>query len=132
MTLHADTIDARDLFNRLEELRDERKALQEELAEVEDIEPDAEVAECALAQWDEENGDELKALQAIENEISRDQTLIADSYFETYARDLAEESNCAEMTAWPFTCIDWAQAASELQHDFSCVEFDGVAYWTQS
>jgi hypothetical protein len=33
---------------------------------------------------------------------------------------------------WPFTCIDWEQAASELQMDYSAVDFDGVIYWIRS
>jgi len=57
-------------------------------------------------------------------------TFIRDSYFETYAQELAEDIGAMDRTAsWPNTCIDWEQAARELQHDYSSVEIDGVTYW---
>lgn len=57
-------------------------------------------------------------------------TLIRDSYFKTYAQELAEECGMIDRTAhWPNTCIDWAQAALELQHDYTPCEIDGVTYW---
>lgn len=64
-------------------------------------------------------------------------TLIRDDHFESYAEELAEDccpypSNSPEGKAlqqWPYRCIDWKQAARELQQDYSSVEFDGVTYW---
>lgn len=64
-------------------------------------------------------------------------TLIRDDHFESYAEELADDccpypSNSAEGKAlqqWPYRCIDWKQAARELQQDYSSVEFDGVTYW---
>lgn len=58
-------------------------------------------------------------------------TLIRDSYFEDYARETADDLYGREMrnTHWPFNCIDWERAASELQTDYSSTEFDGVTYW---
>lgn len=57
-------------------------------------------------------------------------TLIRDSFFREYAQDLAEEIGAVkEDSEWPYTCIDWDQAAKELQYDYSSVEFDGVTYW---
>lgn len=49
---------------------------------------------------------------------------------EDYAQELA--ADCCEMPkdiAWPFTCIDWEQAARELQIDYTSVSFDGIDYW---
>jgi hypothetical protein len=34
-----------------------------------------------------------------------------------------------ESYAWPRNCIDWKEAAEQLQQDYSCVEFDGTTYW---
>jgi hypothetical protein len=56
--------------------------------------------------------------------------LIRDSYFEDYAREFADDIGAINSDAsWPNTCIDWEKAASELQMDYSSVEFDGVTYW---
>ena len=57
---------------------------------------------------------------------------IRDSYFQTYAQELADE--CCEMPKdikWPYTCIDWEKAARELQMDYTSVEFDGITYWVR-
>ena len=57
-------------------------------------------------------------------------TMIRDSYFKRYAMELADELGAVPADAgWPCTCIDWDQAARELQWDYSSVEFDGVTYW---
>ena len=57
-------------------------------------------------------------------------TLVRDSYFKTYAQELAEECGMIDEKAqWPNTCIDWGQAARELQHDYTPCEIDGVIYW---
>lgn len=57
-------------------------------------------------------------------------TLIRDSYFKEYAMELADDIGAIPNdAAWPCTCIDWDQAARELQCDYLSVEFDGVTYW---
>jgi hypothetical protein len=59
--------------------------------------------------------------------------LIRESYFKKYAQQLAED--CCEVPAdlkWPYTCIDWDQAAQELMHDYTHVDFDGVTYLMRS
>lgn len=100
----------------------------------------ANIAADAVTQWDDENGEELQALRDFASQAEgyapdwhHGATLIRDDYFETYARELAEDLHGAEMRAasWPFSCIDWEQATSELQQDYSAVEFDGVTYWVR-
>lgn len=60
-------------------------------------------------------------------------TLIRDSYFEDYARELADDIGAVPTErTWPMTCIDWEQAARELQMDYTSVDFDGVDYWVRS
>lgn len=55
---------------------------------------------------------------------------IADDDFEEYAQEFAEDIGAINRDAtWPNTCIDWEQAAQELQHDYSTVEYDGITYW---
>lgn len=55
---------------------------------------------------------------------------IADSYFEQFAQELAEDIGAINRDAsWPNTCIDWEQAARELQQDYSIVTINGSDYW---
>ena len=57
-------------------------------------------------------------------------TLIRDSYFIEYAKDLAEDIGGTDVGSdWPYYCIDWKLAARELQVDYSSVEFGGITYW---
>jgi hypothetical protein len=89
----------------------------------------------------QEDAAELLILRALVAEIdscagdgAKDGTaLIRDSYFETYARELAEDIGAiGENAIWPNNCIDWERAARELQYDYTAVDFDGVAYWVRS
>ncbi len=91
--------------------------------------------------WDEsDEGQELAKLKAFAEEAassSSDWTygapLIHEAYFEDYARQLADDLGlCDDRNAqWPHTCIDWAQAAEELQQDYTSVDFDGETYWVR-
>lgn len=62
--------------------------------------------------------------------------LITDSYFEEYARELADDCMSKEdrqrMEKWPFDCIDWKEAADELKMDYTSVSFDGQDWWIRS
>lgn len=121
-----DLIDVRDIIARVEEL------------ETNETEADIE----ALRQTDE--ADELVALRELLGELAgnggdeqwRDDwypiTMIRDSYFKTYAQDLAEDTGAIPDDAqWPCTCIDWDKAARELLMDYTSVELDGVTYWVR-
>lgn len=56
-------------------------------------------------------------------------TLIRDDYFEEYAQELAEDIGAIDRNAaWPNNCIDWTQAAKELEMDYSSVDFDNIPY----
>jgi hypothetical protein len=60
-------------------------------------------------------------------------TLIRDSYFEDYARELADDIGAVDGDArhGRITCIDWELAASQLQADYTSIEFDGETYWVR-
>lgn len=128
-----DMIDSRDVRARIEELESERSDLADAM-DAEDYQPSAKEE---LEDWDEENAAELKALHDLEEQASgyadwdHGATLIRDSYFKDYAMQLAEDLGSMPQDTWPLHCIDWDKAASELQQDYTSVEFDGITYWIQ-
>ena len=90
---------------------------------------------------DNDNDDaiELRALRALAEDASGSpdwrygETLIRDSYFKTYAQELAEDIGAINRDAtWPNMHIDWESAAEALQMDYTSVDFDGVTYWIRS
>lgn len=151
-----DIIDSRDIISRLDDLNSELESLKDEITEAEEalaeLDEDAteeereqaaqdlEEAKEALATWQDDNGDEHKALTAL-NEEGEDcvsdwphgETLIREDYFTTYAEEIA--SDCCEMPRdlkWPFTHIDWEAAAEELKSDYTTLDFDGVTYYARA
>ena len=55
--------------------------------------------------------------------------LIRRREFKNYAQELAEDVGAVDENAkWPMNCIDWDQAANELEDDYSSVDFDGEEY----
>lgn len=148
-----DVIDSRDVIARIEELESERADLAEAVSEAEtDVneaatEDDAEDAQTAhadavtaLATWHEsDEGQELKTLKALADQCEGygdwdyGETLIRESYFQSYAQELAEDCGMiSKDLAWPCTCIDWEQACRELKMDYTEVDFDGVSYFMRA
>lgn len=119
-----DIIDSRSIIERIETLTSERD--------------DFEGGPEAWAADHPDDAEELRVLLALaeKGEGAPDwphgETLIRDSYFEEYARQLAEDIGALEKAdAWPYYCIDWERAARELQQDYFEVDFDGVTYWVR-
>lgn len=83
---------------------------------------------------------ELKNLQSLADEAEgyapdwkHGEALIRDSYFETYAQELADDIGAIKADAgWPNNFIDWEAAADALKQDYTSVDFDGVEYWIRS
>ena len=114
-----DMIDTRDVLERIEELADEVEGLT---IEDEDILELASLA-CLIERVAEVSGDSPEDGAG----------LIRDSYFQSYAQELAEDIGAIPKDqTWPGRCIDWDQAARELQMDYSSVDFGGVEYWVRS
>ena len=95
-----------------------------------------EIDEGSLDELEKEELANLRSL-AEEAESSPDwkygEALIRDSYFQEYAEQLAEDIGAIQKGAtWPNNCIDWEEAAEQLQQDYMCVDFDGVKYWIRS
>jgi Antirestriction protein (ArdA) len=115
-----DIIDSRDVITRVEEL----EALE---------------ADVEAGGLDQSEAHELAALRVLADEANGHvadwaygATLIRDSHFETYAEELAEDIGAINSSAsWPNNCIDWEQAARQLQVDYTSVDFDGVTYWVR-
>jgi len=156
-------IDSRDIIKRFDELdsdktdaetaiEDAREALatyqaehpaiegQDETQAESYLQEDLATAEKALEEWqDGPDGEEYTVLEKLIDQCEgygdwrHGETLIADSYFETYAQELADEIGRIDKRAsWPLNCIDWAQAADELKADYTEVDFDGSIYWMRS
>ena len=122
---HDDIIDSRDVIERIDELENSFPDICEHCGE-------------GLSCLDD--FDELKALKELAKEgedYSSDwkygEGLIRDTYFKNYAMELAEDIGAIDPKAnWPTTCIDWEQAARELQMDYTMIEYDGIDYWIRS
>jgi hypothetical protein len=118
-----DLIDIRDVIARVEEIEEfkESEGLINEEAAEELIALQALLEECKGNGGDEQwRGDWYPI------------SLIRDSYFKDYAQELAEEIGAINANAsWPNNCIDWDQAARELQIDYTSIDFDGVTYWVR-
>lgn len=129
--LRADIIDVQDIITRVQELRAERDEYNEKMGT-----PDA---------WDgvpDEEPAELSMLDGILSELAGyggDEefdgdwypvTLVHDGYFQEYAQELAEDCGMVDTSAsWPMNCIDWEQAARDLQMDYNSIEICGATYW---
>jgi hypothetical protein len=88
---------------------------------------------------DESDAEELELLEALAKEGERHPdwqdgvTLIADDYFEDYARELAEDIGViGSGMQWPLKHIDWTAAVDELKWDYMQVDFGGETYWMRS
>jgi len=113
LDLSADVIDVRDIIARYEELEESGDC---ELSELRKL----------LAELKDTGGDE----QWRGNWYSV--TLIRDSYFKSYAQELAEDIGAIDRDSkWPHNCIDWEHAARELQYDYIGVDVAGVTYYTR-
>jgi hypothetical protein len=91
---------------------------------------------------DEDEDKELKDLESVLEDLAGNGgdhqwegdwypvTLVRESHFEDYARQLAEEIGAISGDEnWPCNCIDWERAARELRMDYSSVDFDGETYY---
>jgi antirestriction protein len=109
-----DIIDSRDVIERIAELTEDEDRTEDETAELEALKALAEEGADYAPDW------------------SYGEALIRDSYFVTYAQELADDIGAIDSKAsWPLTCIDWEQAARDLRMDYTAVDFGGVTYWVR-
>lgn len=119
---YADTLDTLDIIERLDDIN---AALENFSADYSDKQE--------RNDWLLEQKTLTVLLEEVGDESCHGVTLIRDSYFKTYAMELADEIGAYDRDLkWPLTCIDWDQAARELRYDYTSVDYDGVTYWFQS
>jgi hypothetical protein len=96
--------------------------------------------------WLEENGEDSDVEEYVElkrfideiRDCSGDSPedgaqLIAESYFEKYAEQLADDVfGIRNASAWPFCHIDWDAAADALKTDYSEATWDGNTFLVRS
>jgi hypothetical protein len=138
-------IDPRDIDSRIDELQAERDEIESRLSEAQEqldavshsadldeedtgdipTPEDIEGIRQELADWDEENGDELKTLKSFYDEIRADEPLIADHYFTEYAQYFCEDIS-GEIPS--YIVVDWEATADGLKVDYYTYTLDGTDY----
>jgi len=117
----------------LTELEEWETALQDAQNAVDEAEADH---RRALDDFGDDEQTELAELDELESEISEwrhGETLIPESDFEDYARQLADDIGAVpDESRWPCACIDWEWAARELAMDYSTVTYQGTDYLVRS
>lgn len=125
LDLSADIIDVRDIIARVEELEAEIKSnenvyvSENEAAAIDE----SEMLQSILAQLVGYGGDE---------EWRGDWypvTLIDDSHFTDYARELLEECGTIPRDLPSWVEIDWDATARNVRMDYTPVDIDGRTYW---
>ena len=152
----SDTLDSRQVVERIEEIESEVEDAQNDLAEAllalsealaerpdEDrtaLTASVDAARAALDALKNDTDEELAALRALategESECSdwaHGETLIREEYFVEYAKQFADDIGAVNGDAkWPNNHIDWDAAADELREDYVELTFDGDTYLARS
>jgi len=142
-------IDVRDITQRVEELREERKDHDEESGAErgrdgrligESLDDDGEPVATV---WEGENPDDAQELKTLEELLSNLRgyggdhqwegnwypvTLIADGHFTDYAENLVTEIGDLNSKA-SYIVIDWEATAKNVRQDYASVDYDGAIYW---
>jgi hypothetical protein len=123
-----DTIDSRDVIDRIKELAALLAAHEKEQGDTTNSKPFENQTELDLLKDLAQQG-EFYA----QNWGAAGVLLIRDSYFIEFAIELAEENSdyLGQLGHWPYTCIDWNQAVTELQYNYKPLDFGGNTYWAR-
>jgi hypothetical protein len=132
-----DIIDSRDVIARIAELETELTDAHEGEGNTVTFESWLEAAEWDDAHTMQDAAREYIALKTLAKEAEgyaadwvHGEALIRDTYFQEYAQELAADIGAINKDqTWPNNCIDWEEAAHQLQQDYTQVSFDGVDYW---
>lgn len=117
MTLDDNVFDSRDAEQRIEELWEEMED-DTRLDLLEELEMLLEFKQDAIDSYGEDEWD-------------AGITFVADHHFTEYAEQLARDVGFinGDTEGWPFTHINWAEAAEALQYDYSQVNLGDDIYW---
>lgn len=135
-------IDSRDIISRIEELQEEREALEFD----EDQEFESESAKRAaefctdldLTEWDRINGAELAELLALQDECEgysdwrHGETLIRHDCWEEYVKELLEDCGDIPENLPHYIEIDWETTAENIAQDYSVVSFGNTDYYIRN
>ena len=142
ITSYDDTIDSRDVIERIEELVSEFVFATEEAENTPDIE-DTRYTMTA-DDWrfglNAEDAEELYNLLQFEHgancvsDWNYGETFISDGHFTDYAKNLVEDCGYinADTPYWITDAIDWDRVADTLISDYTDYEFDGATYWARA
>lgn len=130
-----DILDIRDLielWEELDEIATAREDWENDEGRDDDDEPD---------DLDDDQGEVYKALAELLDELKGcggDEqwrgdwyplTLIRDSYFVDYARELVEDCGYISKDLPGWIALDWERTAEAVQQDYSIVSIGGVDFW---
>lgn len=121
LNLSDDIIDVRDIIARIDEIQNmqsktEYKEHKAELTSLLSIMSELESVGGGDEQWD---GNWYPL------------TLIADSYFTDYARELLEDCGILPRDMPSYIEIDWDATARNIRVDYTPVTIEGATYWTR-
>lgn len=108
------TIDTRDLLERISYLEDEEDAATEENP------------------MDEDEASELTELLECKDDLPLDETLIRESYFEKYAQETMEDIEGIDPKSFIWSYIDWERLAEDLKVDYTTIEIGDYTYYYRS
>lgn len=134
-------ISMEDITDRVEELRGERDSAAQDYLDYREAKGGEAEWEEGEAKWADDNPEDAKELAVLEKLVGElcgnggdyqwegdwyPQFLIQNTHFSTYARELAGELYDTELRAakWPFSHIDWEDAADALRQDYSSVDME--------
>ena len=101
--------------------------------------PYPDVADCTLHLSADER-DEIEQLTDLIDQLEGGEDweqgvdLIAEDDFENHAQEKASDDHnaSADLDDWPYSCIDWSDAASELQYDYVEGSVDAGTWWIRN
>ncbi len=145
----SDTIDSRDVIERIEEMKGEREALEEAVTEAREalaavkrpkkaLKVALVEAAIALDEWDADNGDELKSLRELNDEGDKASgewedgaTLINEDYWDDYCMGLVQDIGDLPRDLPDYLVIDWTATAANLSQDYTQIEWDGNTFYVR-